>query len=98
MAHNFLSMHFRTFNINNIKVTVNTCTCTDLFTIISTKNQSGGIYNSYSTGGQEFMAVSKHTSSLGFILGLCLWTRSVYCLALCFCQPHPKHVQITYAM
>ena len=98
MAHNFLSMHFRTFNINNIKVTVNTCTCTDLFTIIATKNQSGGIYNSYSTGGQEFMAVSKHTSSLGFILGLCLWTQSVYCLALCFCQPHPKHVQITYAM
>ena len=68
MAHNFLSMHFRTFNLNNIKVTVNTCTCTDLFTIIATKNQSGGIYNSYSTDGQEFMAVSKH-----FILGLHPW-------------------------
>ena len=39
------------------KVNVNTCTCTDVFTIITTKDQSGGIYNSYSTGGQGFMAV-----------------------------------------
>ena len=40
-----------------VTVTVNTCTCTDVFTIITTKDQSGGIYNSYSTGGQGFMAV-----------------------------------------
>ena len=43
--------------VNNIEVTVNTCTCTDVFTIITTKGQSGGIYNNYSTGGQGFMAV-----------------------------------------
>ena len=40
-----------------LKVTVNTCTCTDVFTVITTKDQSGGIYNSYSTGDQGFMAV-----------------------------------------
>ena len=42
--------------VNNVEVTVNTCTCTDVFTKI-TKDQSGGIYNSYSTGSQGFMAV-----------------------------------------
>ena len=72
------SLHCRTFYlqlcINNIEVTVNTCTCTELFTIITTKNQSGGVYNSYSTGGQGFMAVSKHTSSLGYAFGLSLFT------------------------
>ena len=42
-----------------LKITVNTCTCTDVFTVIitTTRDQSGGIYNSYSTGGQGFMAV-----------------------------------------
>ena len=44
--------------VNNIGVT-NTCTCTDVFTVITTKDQSGGIYNSYSTGGQGFMAVNR---------------------------------------
>ena len=34
-----------------------------MFTIITTKDQSGEIYNSYSTGGQEFTAVSKQTLS-----------------------------------
>ena len=29
--------------VNNIKVTVNTYTCTNMFTIIITKDQSGGI-------------------------------------------------------
>ena len=43
--------------VNNVEVAVNTCTCTDVFTIITTKDQSGGIYNNYSTGGQGFMAV-----------------------------------------
>ena len=43
--------------VNNIEVTGNIRTCTDVFTIITTKDQSGGIYNSYSTGGQRFMAV-----------------------------------------
>ena len=47
--------HF-TMTVNNTEVTVNTCTCTDVFTIIKTKDQSGGIYNIYSTGGQGFMA------------------------------------------
>ena len=28
-----------------------------MFTVITTKDQSGGIYNSYRTGGQRFMAV-----------------------------------------
>ena len=40
-----------------VKITVNTCTCTDVFTITTTNDKSGGIYNNYSTGGQEFMAV-----------------------------------------
>ena len=43
--------------VNNVEVTVNTCTCTNTFTVITTKDQSGGIYNSYSTGGQGFTAV-----------------------------------------
>ena len=50
-----------------------------MFTV---KDQSGGIYNSYSTGGQEFMAVvSKPTSSSGYVL------LSIHChksLALCY--------------
>ena len=57
--------------VNNIEVSVNTCTCTDVFTIITTKDQSGGIYNSYSTCGQGF----KQTSSLGYSPQ----TQSVYC-------------------
>ena len=43
--------------VNNTEVTVNTCRCTDVFTVITMKDQSGGIYNNYSTGGQGFMAV-----------------------------------------
>ena len=54
--------------VNNIEVTVNTCTCTDVFTIITTKDQSGGIYNNYSTGGQGFMAVVNQPHPLG-----CYW-------------------------
>ena len=42
--------------VNNVEVTVNTCTCTDVLTI-TTKDQSGGIYNNYSTDGQGFMGV-----------------------------------------
>ena len=38
--------------VNNIEVTVNTCTCTDMFTVITTKDQSGGIYNGYTNGRQ----------------------------------------------
>ena len=49
-------LHHFTVTVNNIEVTVSTCTCTDVFIIITTKNQSGGMYNSYSTGGQGFMA------------------------------------------
>ena len=41
---------------NKVEVTVNTCTCTDVFTII--------------TGGQGFMAVVNKTSSSGYALGL----------------------------
>ena len=43
--------------VNNIEVTVNTCTCQDVITIITTRDQSGGIYNDYSTDGQGFMAL-----------------------------------------
>ena len=43
--------------VNSIEVTVNTCTCIDVFTIITTKDQSGGIYNNFSLGGQRFMVV-----------------------------------------
>ena len=42
-----------------------------MFTVIATKDQSGGIYN---TGGQRFMAVSKQTSSLGYAFRLGLFT------------------------
>ena len=38
-------LHHFTVTVNNIKVTVNTCTCTDVFTVITTKDRSGGIYN-----------------------------------------------------
>ena len=67
-------LHHFTVTVNNIEVTVNTYTCTDVFTIITTKDQSGGISNNYSTGGQGFMAVSKQTSSSGYALGLSLFT------------------------
>ena len=43
----------------NFKITVNTSTCTDAFTVITIKDQSGG---TCSTGGQRFMAVSKQTA------------------------------------
>ena len=59
VTDNFLSMYFQ-FTVlyiailkyrfyielceNNVEVTVNTCTCTDVFTITTTKDQSGGIY------------------------------------------------------
>ena len=47
MVHNFLSMYFSLqsilqYSVNNVKVTVNTRTCTYVFTI-TTKEQSGGI-------------------------------------------------------
>ena len=58
--------------VNNFEVTVNTCKCTDVFT---TRDQSGGIYNSYITDGQGFMAVSKKN----LVLGPCPQTWSVYC-------------------
>ena len=35
------------------------------------------MYNSYSTGGQGFMAVSKQTSSSGYTLRLGLFTASI---------------------
>ena len=47
--------------VNNIEVTVNTCTCTQR------TNQVG-----YSTSGQGFMAVSKQTLSSAYTLGLTL--------------------------
>ena len=48
--------------------------------LIATKDQSGGIYNSYSTSGQRFMAVINKPRPQ-------TWTQSVYChksLALCY--------------
>ena len=50
-------LHHFSVTVNNIEVTINTCTCKDVFTVITTKDQSGGIYNDYSTGGQGFMAL-----------------------------------------
>ena len=38
-------LHHFTVTVNNTEVTVNTCTCTNVFTIITTKDQSGGLYN-----------------------------------------------------
>ena len=29
--------------VNNIEVTVNTCTCTDVFTVLATRDESGGM-------------------------------------------------------
>ena len=66
--------------VNFVEVTVNTCTCTDLFTVITTKDQSGGIYDSYSTGGQGFMpAVSEQTMSSSYDLRLTLFTAINLC-------------------
>ena len=45
--------------VNNTEVTVNTCTCT----MITTKNQSCGIFKSNRTGIQVFIAVSKLLSA-----------------------------------
>ena len=58
----YIAQFYAQLCVNNIEVTVNTCTCTDVFTVI-TKAQSGGTYNSYSTGGQGFMVGSKQTLS-----------------------------------
>ena len=61
--------------VNNIEVILNICTCTDVFTIITTKDQSGGIYSSYSTGGHRLTGVNKQTLSSD----CALQTQSVYC-------------------
>ena len=42
--------------VNNVEVTVNVFTCTDVYTVITTKDQSGG-YVIVTSGGQGFMAV-----------------------------------------
>ena len=52
-------VHHFAVTVNNIEVILNTCTCKDVFIIITTKDRSGGIYNNYSTGGQGFTAVNK---------------------------------------
>ena len=49
----------------DIEFVVNTCTCTDVFTILTSKNQSGGIY---------IYGFSKQTSSLGYAYRLSLFT------------------------
>ena len=53
------TVYIHLHTVNNIEVTINTCTCTDVLTVITTKDQSGGIYmyNNYGTGGQGFMDV-----------------------------------------
>ena len=68
-------LHYFTVTVNNIEVTVNTCTCTDVFTMITTKDQSGGIYNTYSPARWPgIYGYSKQSSSLGYALGLGLLT------------------------
>ena len=52
-----LSDYSTDFAVTVKEVTVNTYTCTDVFTVIKTRDQSGGIYSNYSPGGQGFMAV-----------------------------------------
>ena len=61
--------------VNIIAFTVNTCRFTNVFTVITTKDESGGIYNSHSTGSQGFTAMVNKS---------CPWaihpqTQSVYC-------------------
>ena len=79
--------------VNNIEVTVNTCTRTDVFTVITTKDQSGRIHNNYSPGGQEFMAISKQTSSSGYALQLGLFT-AINPWHLCYNYMWQSHVEI----
>ena len=75
MAHNslcvFFSLQSTTLSIlhtvNNVEVTVNTCTCIDVFTA---KDQSGGIYNRW----PGIYCYSKQTLSLGYALRLSLFT------------------------
>ena len=56
----YITIHYTQLCVNNVEVTVRICTCTDVFTVITTKNQSGERYSSYSTSGQGFMvAVNK---------------------------------------
>ena len=69
--------------VNNIKVTVNTCTCTNVFKVITTKDQSGGIYNTCSCtiGGQGLWLQTN------LVLGLHPQTWPIYChksLAFCY--------------
>ena len=69
--------------VNNIKVTVNTCTCTNVFTVITTKDQSGGIYNTCSCtiGGQGLWLQTN------LVLGLHPQTWPIYChksFAFCY--------------
>ena len=61
-----ISLFYTQLCVNNIEVTI-----TDVFTVIITKDQSGGIYR---TGGQRFMVVSQQTSSSGYGLRLSLFT------------------------
>ena len=53
-CHTAIVLTYTQLCVNN---TVSTCTRTDAFMVITTKDQSGGMYNSYSTSGQGFMAV-----------------------------------------
>ena len=50
-----VQLYTQLYCVNNIEVTVNTCVCTDVFITKTKKDQSGGIYNSYSTGSQGGM-------------------------------------------
>ena len=45
-----------------------------MFTIMTTKDRSGGIYNNYSTGGQGFTTVVSKPRPWAHALGLSLFT------------------------
>ena len=58
-----------------LEVTVNICTCTAVFTVITTTDQSGGIYNSCSTVTKwsGIYSCCKQTSSLDYAPGTGPW-------------------------
>ena len=71
--------------------TVNTCTCIDVFTIITTNDQSvhGILYSSYSTGDQGFKTVvNKPCPWAIYTLGLSLFTAiNPWCHAITITKP-----------
>ena len=74
LVYSKLHCHTSLLCINNVEVTVNTSTCTD---VQQSTNQVE--YNSYTIGDQGFMAARKQTLLSGYDLRLGLFTALPLC-------------------